>query len=134
MLARDNFGCGSSREHAVWSMVDYGIRVVIAPSFADIFSSNGFKNGLLPIVFDGRTMDRLFAETEATPGYSLEVDLEKLEVTKPGGEILPFQVEEFRRYRLLNGLDDIDMTLKHTDDIGAYEARRRREAPWLFPS
>jgi 3-isopropylmalate/(R)-2-methylmalate dehydratase small subunit len=132
LLARDNFGCGSSREHAVWAMVDYGIRAIIAPSFADIFFNNSFKNGLLPIVLDGKTLDRLFAETEATPGYSLEVDLEKLEVRKPDGTTLPFQVDEFRRYRLLNGLDDIGMTLQHADDIRVYEARRRQEAPWLF--
>ncbi len=132
LLGRDNFGCGSSREHAVWAMVDYGIRVVIAPSFADIFFNNSFKNGLLPIVLDGKIIDRLFAETEATPGYSLEVDLEKLQVKKPDGTTLPFQVDEFRRYRLLNGLDDIGMTLKYADDIKAYEARRRKETPWLF--
>lgn len=134
LLARDNFGCGSSREHAVWAMVDYGIRAIIAPSFADIFFNNSFKNGLLPIVLDSRTVDSLFAETESTPGYSLEVDLEKLEVRKPDGTALPFQVDEFRRYRLLNGLDDIGMTLQHADDIKAYEARRRQEAPWLFQS
>jgi 3-isopropylmalate/(R)-2-methylmalate dehydratase small subunit len=132
LLARDNFGCGSSREHAVWAMVDYGIRAIIAPSFADIFFNNSFKNGLLPIVLDSRTVDQLFAETEATPGYSLEVDLEKLQVKKPDGSVLPFQVDEFRRYRLLNGLDDIGMTLQHADAIKAYEARRRQEAPWLF--
>ncbi|HEX5055558.1 MAG TPA: 3-isopropylmalate dehydratase small subunit [Gammaproteobacteria bacterium] len=132
LLARDNFGCGSSREHAVWAMVDYGIRVIIAPSFADIFFNNSFKNGLLPIVLDSKVVDSLFAETEATPGYSLEVDLEKLQVRKPDGSTLPFQVDEFRRYRLLNGLDDIGMTLQHADDIKAYEARRRKEAPWLF--
>jgi 3-isopropylmalate/(R)-2-methylmalate dehydratase small subunit len=132
LLARDNFGCGSSREHAVWAMVDYGIRVIIAPSFADIFFNNSFKNGLLPIVLDSKTVDSLFAETEATPGYGLEVDLEKLQVKKPDGTAIPFQVDEFRRYRLLNGLDDIGMTLQHADDIKAYEARRRKEAPWLF--
>jgi 3-isopropylmalate/(R)-2-methylmalate dehydratase small subunit len=132
LLGRDNFGCGSSREHAVWAMVDYGIRAVIAPGFADIFYNNSFKNGLLPIVLDGKIIDRLFAETEATPGYSLEVDLEKLQVKKPDGTSLPFQVDEFRRYRLLNGLDDIGMTLQYADDIKAYEARRRKAAPWLF--
>lgn len=132
LLARDNFGCGSSREHAVWAMVDYGIRAVIAPSFADIFFNNSFKNGLLPIVLDTKIVDRLFAETEATPGYSLEVNLKELEVRKPDGSTLPFQVDDFRRHRLLNGLDDIAMTLQHVDDIKAYEARRRQEAPWLF--
>jgi 3-isopropylmalate/(R)-2-methylmalate dehydratase small subunit len=132
LLGRDNFGCGSSREHAVWAMVDYGIRAVIAPSFADIFFNNSFKNGLLPIVLDGKIIDGLFAETEATPGYGLEVDLEKLQVKKPDGTSLPFQVDEFRRYRLLNGLDDIGMTMQHADDIKAYEARRRKETPWLF--
>jgi 3-isopropylmalate/(R)-2-methylmalate dehydratase small subunit len=132
LLGRDNFGCGSSREHAVWAMVDYGIRVVIAPSFADIFFNNSFKNGMLPVVLDAKAIDRLFAETEATPGYSLEVDLEKLQVKQPDGTALPFKVDEFRRYRLLNGLDDIGITLQHTDDIKIYEARRRKEAPWLF--
>jgi 3-isopropylmalate/(R)-2-methylmalate dehydratase small subunit len=132
LLGRDNFGCGSSREHAVWAMVDYGIRVVIAPSFADIFFNNSFKNGMLPVVLDPRAIERLFAETEATPGYSLEVDLEKLQVKTPDGEILSFKIDEFRRYRLLNGLDDIGMTLQHADDIKAYETRRRKEAPWLF--
>lgn len=132
LLGRDNFGCGSSREHAVWAMVDYGIRAIIAPSFADIFFNNSFKNGLLPIVLDSKIIDRLFAETEATPGYSLEVDLEKQQVKKPDGTILQFQVDEFRRYRLLNGLDDIGMTLQFADDIKAYEARRRKETPWLF--
>jgi 3-isopropylmalate/(R)-2-methylmalate dehydratase small subunit len=132
LLGRDNFGCGSSREHAVWAMVDYGIRAVIAPSFADIFFNNSFKNGLLPIVLDGKIIDQLFAETDATPGYSLEVDLEKLQVKKPDGTGLPFQVDEFRRYRLLNGLDDIGMTMQYADDIKAYEVRRRKEAPWLF--
>jgi 3-isopropylmalate/(R)-2-methylmalate dehydratase small subunit len=132
LLGRDNFGCGSSREHAVWAMVDYGIRAVIAPSFADIFFNNSFKNGLLPIVLDGKIIDQLFAETDAAPGYSLEVDLEKLQVKKPDGTSLPFQVDEFRRYRLLNGLDDIGMTMQYADDIKAYEVRRRKEAPWLF--
>lgn len=132
LLGRDNFGCGSSREHAVWAMVDYGIRAVIAPSFADIFFNNSFKNGLLPIVLDSKIIDHLFAETEAAPGFSLEVDLEKQEVKKPDGTTLPFKIEEFRRYRLLNGLDDIGMTLQYADDIKVYEARRREEAPWLF--
>ena len=132
LLGRDNFGCGSSREHAVWAMVDYGIRAVIAPSFADIFFNNSFKNGLLPIVLDSKIIDRLFAETEATQGYSLEVDLEKQEVKKPDGTTLPFKTDEFRRYRLLNGLDDIGMTLQYADDIKTYEAQRRKDAPWLF--
>ncbi|HEY3487996.1 MAG TPA: 3-isopropylmalate dehydratase small subunit [Gammaproteobacteria bacterium] len=132
LLGRDNFGCGSSREHAVWAMVDYGIRAVIAPSFADIFFNNSFKNGLLPIVLDTKTIDRLFAETEATAGYTLEVDLEKQQIKKPDGEILPFHVDQFRRHRLLNGLDDIGMTLQYADDIQAYEKQRRKQAPWLF--
>jgi 3-isopropylmalate/(R)-2-methylmalate dehydratase small subunit len=132
LLGRDNFGCGSSREHAVWAMVDYGIRAVIAPSFADIFFNNSFKNGLLPIVLDSKIIDRLFAETEAVQGYSLEVDLEKQEVKKPDGTTLPFKTDEYRRYRLLNGLDDIGMTLQYADDIKTYEAQRRKDAPWLF--
>lgn len=132
LLGRENFGCGSSREHAVWALEDAGFRVVIAPSFADIFFNNCFKNGVLPIVLDAATMDRLFNEVANTDGYRLQVDLEAQTVTTPGGECVAFDVDEFRKYCLLNGLDDIGLTLQHADDISAYEARRKLEAPWLF--
>ena len=132
LLGRENFGCGSSREHAVWALEDAGFRVVIAPNFADIFFNNCFKNGVLPIVLEAAVMDRLFAEVEAREGYRLKVDLEAQTITTPGGEVIGFDVDEFRKYCLLNGLDDIGLTLKHADDIRAYEQRRRREAPWLF--
>jgi 3-isopropylmalate/(R)-2-methylmalate dehydratase small subunit len=132
LLGRDNFGCGSSREHAVWALTDYGIRAVIAPSFADIFFNNSFKNGLLPVILPNEIVDRLFKEVETTEGYSLEVDLEAKTVTLPNGDAIAFEVDDFRRYRLLNGLDDIGLTLQYTDDIKAYEQRRRESAPWLF--
>jgi len=132
LLGRENFGCGSSREHAVWALEDAGFRVVIAPSFADIFFSNCFKNGVLPIVLDAARLDDLFGEVEANPGYRLRVDLEQQTITKPDGEALGFEVDEFRKYCLLNGLDDIGLTLQHADDIKAYEARHKQQAPWLF--
>ncbi|MCG5501664.1 3-isopropylmalate dehydratase small subunit [Ectothiorhodospira lacustris] len=132
LLARKNFGCGSSREHAVWALTNYGFRVVIAPSFADIFFNNSFKNGLLPLILDEAIVDQLFREAEATPGYTLTVDLHAQTVVTPSGESFPFQVDPFRRHCLLNGLDDIGLTLQHGEDIRAYEARRRTEAPWLF--
>ncbi len=132
LLARDNFGCGSSREHAPWALEDYGMRAIIAPSFADIFYNNCFKNGILPIVLDAATVDRLFRECEASEGYRLTVDLEQQTVTTPGGEVLKFDVDAGRKHRLLNGLDDIGLTLLQADRINAYEERRRVEAPWLF--
>ena len=132
LLGRENFGCGSSREHAVWALEDAGFRVVIAPSFADIFFNNCFKNGVLPIVLEAARLDDLFDAVEANPGYRLRVDLEQQTITKPNGEVLGFEVDEFRKYCLLNGLDDIGLTLRHADDIRAYEARRKQEAPWLF--
>jgi 3-isopropylmalate/(R)-2-methylmalate dehydratase small subunit len=132
LLARDNFGCGSSREHAPWALEDYGFRVIIAPSFADIFFNNCFKNGLLPIKLDGAIVDRLFKETAATEGYQLTVDLAAQTITTPGGEVILFEVDAFRKHCLLNGLDDIGLTLQHMDEIKAYETRRRQEAPWLF--
>ena len=132
LLARENFGCGSSREHAVWALEDAGFRVVIASSFADIFFNNCFKNGVLPIVLDAAILDLLFRETEANEGYRLRVDLEQQTITRPNGETIHFEVDEFRKYCLLNGLDDIGLTLQHADEIRAYEERRRREAPWLF--
>jgi len=132
LLARENFGCGSSREHAVWALEDYGIRTVIAPSFADIFYNNSFKNGLLPIVLKEAEVDTLFQAVETQEGYQLTVDLEKQTVTTPDGQDLQFDVDEFRKYCLLNGLDDIGLTLQYADDIRAYEAKRQQEAPWLF--
>jgi 3-isopropylmalate/(R)-2-methylmalate dehydratase small subunit len=132
LLARDNFGCGSSREHAVWALTDYGIRAVIAPSFADIFFNNSFKNGLLPIALDEATVDQLFREVEAQEGYRLNIDLEAQTITTPSGMSIAFEVDAFRKYCLLNGLDDIGLTLKHADDIRAYEERRKQETPWLF--
>jgi 3-isopropylmalate/(R)-2-methylmalate dehydratase small subunit len=132
LLARENFGCGSSREHAPWALQDYGFRVVIAPSFADIFFNNCFKNGILPIVLDAGQVDQLFRETFAQEGYQLTVDLNAQTITKPDGGILSFDVDAFRKHCLLNGLDDIGLTLQHVDDIKAYEARRAKEAPWLF--
>jgi len=132
LLARDNFGCGSSREHAPWALADYGIRVIIAPSYADIFYNNSFKNGLLPIVFDRDTVDLLFRETEAKPGYKLTVDLAAQTVATPEGAVFRFEIDAFRRHCLLNGLDDIGLTLQHVTEIKIYEERRRKEAPWLF--
>ena len=132
LLARDNFGCGSSREHAPWALEDYGIRAVIAPSFADIFYNNCFKNGILPIVLDADVVGRLFSECDTTEGYRLTVDLDQQTVTTPGGEVLMFEVDSGRKHRLLNGLDDIGLTLLQGDKIEAYEKRRKQEAPWLF--
>ncbi len=132
LLARENFGCGSSREHAPWALDDFGIRCVIAPSFADIFYNNCFKNGLLPIVLNDEQVDQLFHEVDASEGYQLTVDLEKQLVTTPSGTTFSFEVDAFRKHCLLNGLDDIGLTLQHADDIAAYELRRRQEAPWLF--
>lgn len=132
LIARENFGCGSSREHAPWALLDYGFRVVIAPSFADIFYSNSFKNGILLIKLDAKVIDDLFNNVAATEGYELNVDLESQTITKADGTTINFDVDEFRKHRLLNGLDDIGLTLQHTDDIKAYEKRRSQEAPWLF--
>jgi len=132
LLARENFGCGSSREHAPWALADYGFRAIIAPSYADIFYNNCFKNGLLPIVLDAATVDKLFQEAAAKEGYRLTIDLEAQTVTTPGGTSFRFEIGEFRKYCLLNGLDDIGLTLRHVDKIQAYEERRRQEAPWLF--
>ncbi|MGK2941813.1 MAG: 3-isopropylmalate dehydratase small subunit [Immundisolibacter sp.] len=133
VLARRNFGCGSSREHAVWALVGYGIRAVIAPSFAEIFYNNAFKNGLLPVILAEDVVDRLFGEVKANEGYRLTVDLEALQVRAPDGQVFAFELEADRRHRLLNGLDDIALTLGHADAIRAYEAQRATEAPWLFP-
>ncbi len=132
LLAGENFGCGSSREHAVWALDDYGIRVVLAPSYAEIFFNNSFKSGLLPIVLDVAVIEGLAADCENTPGYGLIVDLEAQTVTTPAGEAHGFEVDSFRKYCLLNGFDDIELTLQHADAIGTYEANRRQQAPWLF--
>ncbi|MBI3545555.1 MAG: 3-isopropylmalate dehydratase small subunit [Gammaproteobacteria bacterium] len=132
LLARDNFGCGSSREHAPWALMDYGFRVIVAPSYADIFYNNSFKNGLLPIVLKADAVDRLFKETEATAGYSLTIDLAAQTVTTASGAEFKFDIDGFRKHCLLNGLDDIELTLQHVAEIRAYEQRRRQQAPWLF--
>ena len=133
LLARKNFGCGSSREHAPWALLDYGLRCVIAPSFADIFYNNCFKNGLLPVVLAAAEVDRLFYECASFPGFKLTVDLEGQKVvTTDGAQAFRFEVDPFRKYCLLNGLDDIGLTLRHADMIRVYEARRRETYPWLF--
>ena len=132
LLARQNFGCGSSREHAPWALEDFGFRAIIAPSFADIFYNNCFKNGLLPIVLAEDLVDRLFQETETTPGYELQIDLPAQTVTTPSGEALRFEIDAGSKHMLVEGLDEIGLTLQHADDIQAYEQRRRQEAPWLF--
>ena len=132
LLARENFGCGSSREHAPWALLDYGFRAVIAPSFADIFFNNCFKNGILPIVLDANVVDQLFRETAAQEAYRLTVDLEAETVATPAGIVFSFHVDAFRKYCLLNGLDDIGLTLQNADKIRVYEERRKVEAPWLF--
>ena len=132
LLARENFGCGSSREHAPWALQDYGFRVVIAPSFADIFFNNCFKIGLLPIVLDAAIVERMFREVNATEGYRLAANLEHQTVTLPSGESFAFNIDSFRKHSLLNGLDEIGLTLQHADKIKAFEAKRRAEQPWLF--
>lgn len=134
LLARQNFGCGSSREHAPWALDDFGFRCVIAPSFADIFYNNCFKNGLLPIVLSEEQVDSLFNEVESAPGYQLQVDLAAQCVTTPSGQKFTFDVDDFRKHCLLNGLDDIGVTLEDEQAIRDYEAKRRQSAPWLFDS
>lgn len=132
LIAGENFGCGSSREHAVWALDDYGIRSVIAPGFADIFHNNSFKSGLLPIVLDKGIVEKLAEECSSTEGYQLDIDLEAQTVTTPSGDVYPFEVDEFRRHCLLNGFDDIELTLQQRFRIEEYEAKRRQSAPWLF--
>ncbi|MCO7230085.1 3-isopropylmalate dehydratase small subunit [Halomonas sp. CnH100-B] len=132
LLARRNFGCGSSREHAPWALEDFGFKVVIAPSFADIFYNNAFKNGILLITLAEEEVDRLFAEVEANEGYQLDVDLEHQRVITPSGEILEFDVDAFRKHCLLNGLDDIGITLQDEDAIRSFEEQHRQQRPWLF--
>ena len=132
LLARDNFGCGSSREHAPWALDDYGFRAIIAPSYADIFFNNCFKNGLLPIVMDRDVVDKLFHEVAETEGYQLEIDLQQQLIRKPDGSTLEFSVDGFRKHCLLNGLDDIGLTLEEADDIRAFEENWQQRAPWYF--
>ena len=132
LLARQNFGCGSSREHAPWALVDYGFRAIIAPSFADIFYNNCFKNGLLPIVLAETTVNDLFRAVEANEGYRITVDLPNQTLTLPDGTAIPFEVDAFRKYCLENGLDDIGLTLQQADAIRAYEQRRAEREPWVF--
>ena len=132
LLARDNFGCGSSREHAPWALEDFGISCVIAPSYADIFFNNCFKNGVLPIALDAATVDALFEEMYAQEGYTLTVDLEAQTIAKPNGETIDFEVESFRKHCLLNGLDDIGLTLQDAEDISRFESQWKEKSPWLF--
>ena len=131
LLARRNFGCGSSREHAPWALDQYGFRVIIAPSYADIFFNNCFKNGLLPLVLSETQVSTLFDEVHAFPGYQLAIDLERQAVIQPDGKEIPFEVEPFRKYCLINGFDDIGLTMRHADKIKAFEARRLASKPWL---
>ena len=132
LLARENFGCGSSREHAPWALLQYGFQAVIAPSFADIFFNNSLKNGLVLIRLDARTVDKLFKETQAREGYRLAIDLEQQSVTTPTGESFHFDIDPFRKHCILNGLDDIGLTLEHADKIRVFEAKHRGAQPWLF--
>jgi len=132
LLARENFGCGSSREHAPWALDDYGFRCVIAPSFADIFFNNCVKNGILLIVLENKIVDKLFSETAANEGYRLAVDLPSQTITTPSGETIAFEIEESRKNILLNGLDDISLTLQNKEDIQAYETGWQQKSPWLF--
>ena len=132
LLARDNFGCGSSREHAPWSLQDYGFKVIIAPSFADIFFNNCFKIGLLPIVLEPQIVDQLFAEVKAASGYCVSVDLEVQTVITLSGQCFKFDIDSFRKHCLLNGLDEIGLTLQHAKKIKQFEQQRRAEQPWLF--
>jgi 3-isopropylmalate/(R)-2-methylmalate dehydratase small subunit len=131
LLARKNFGCGSSREHAPWALDQFGFRAIIAPSYADIFFNNSFKNGLLPIVLTEPQVDALFNEAFAFPGYTLTIDLERQRVVKPDGAEIPFEVQAFRKYCLLNGFDDIGLTLRHAEKIKAFETARLAQKPWL---
>lgn len=132
LLARDNFGCGSSREHAPWALKDYGFRCLISSNFADIFYNNCFNNGILPITLTPEEIDELFAEVDAEPGLRLRVDLNSQTVTAPGGRVFNFQIDEFKRDCLLQGLDNIGLTLSHDDEIGSYEQKRQAQTPWLF--
>ncbi|MBI4204225.1 MAG: 3-isopropylmalate dehydratase small subunit [Betaproteobacteria bacterium] len=132
LLARENFGCGSSREHAPWALLQYGFQTVIAPGFADIFYNNSLKNGLLLIKLDPKIVERIFREVQTAPGYRVAVDLEAQTITTPGGESFAFEIDPFRKHCLLNGLDEIGLTLEHADKIAAFEAQHRGRQPWLF--
>jgi len=132
LLTRDNFGCGSSREHAPWALLDFGIKVVIAPSYADIFFNNCFKNGILPITLHNDQIEQLFSVVTDQPGYQLKVDLKDNSLTLADGQTFSYDVDPFRKHCLLNGLDDIGLTLEKIDQIKTYEARREEEVPWLF--
>jgi len=133
LLARKNFGCGSSREHAPWALIDYGFRSVIAPSYADIFFNNSFKNGLLPVILSDAEVDRLFHECNAFPGFRLVIDLERQTVaTTDGALTMRFEIDPFRKYCLVNGLDEIGLTLRHADKIREFETRRKTQYPWYF--
>ena len=132
LLARENFGCGSSREHAPWALLQFGFQAVIAPSFADIFYNNSLKNGLLLIKLDSKTIDRLFSESTASKGYRLAVDLEQQTVTTPSGESIHFDIDPFRKHCIMNGLDDIGLSLEHAEEIKAFEAKHKQSQPWLF--
>jgi 3-isopropylmalate/(R)-2-methylmalate dehydratase small subunit len=133
LLARRNFGCGSSREHAPWALMDYGFRCVIAPSFADIFFTNSFKNGFLPVVLTEAEVDGLFHDCAAFPGFQLRIDLDRQAVsTLDGSKVMRFDIDPFRKYCLLNGLDEIGLTLRHADKIRAFEAQRKAQQPWYF--
>ncbi len=132
LLTRENFGCGSSREHAPWALEDYGFRVIIAPSFADIFFNNCFKNGLLPIMLDAAIVDELFAAVEANAGYKLQVNLESQTIVTPDGKEVSFDMDTFRKHCLINGLDDIGLTLQHVADIKTFEVKHRLQQPWLY--
>jgi len=132
LIARQNFGCGSSREHAPWALDDYGFRCVIAPSFADIFFNNCFKNGLLPIILSEEIVDKLFTDTFKNDGYQITIDLASQTITSPSGDSISFDIDAFRKHCLLNGLDEIGVTLESVADIKVYEDKRRKEAPWLF--
>ncbi|MBF0589441.1 MAG: 3-isopropylmalate dehydratase small subunit [Magnetococcales bacterium] len=132
LLARENFGCGSSREHAPWALLDYGFRAILAPSYADIFFNNCFKNGILPIVIAEDVLDGLFKQVQATEGYQLSIDLEAQTISTPTGEAISFDVDPFRKHCLLNGLDDVGLTLQKVAEIETFEARHRQEAPWAF--
>ena len=132
LISGENFGCGSSREHAPWALLDFGIRCIIAPSFADIFYNNCFKNGILPVILPKADVDALRADVEKAPGATLVVDLESQVIERPGGAVIKFEIEPFRRHCMLNGLDDIGLTLEHETKIAAFEQRQRKVKPWLY--
>ncbi|TGK02277.1 3-isopropylmalate dehydratase small subunit [Leptospira selangorensis] len=134
LVTRDNFGCGSSREHAPWALEDYGFRAIIAPSYADIFYNNCFKNGMLPVVLKPEEVDEIFKIVDKTPGAKIKIDLDKQNVISPSGNVYNFEVDSFRKYCLFNGLDDIGLTLQHVVEISTYEEKNRKDVPWLYAS